>query len=114
MAKVTRNFISEDDIEQATIKILSTEFDYQHLNCYTTDSSDLNDGSGRKDKKEVILKDRVIAKCVQLNPQVSLDVIETAVLKLMERRGSMSAIKANMELYADIRNGASIQKTMSF
>lgn len=108
MAKVTRNFISEDDIEQATIALLKTEFEYEHLNCYTADSSDLNDGSGRKDKKDVILKDHVIAKCVQLNPQVPLEVIETAVSKLMERRGSMSAIKANMELYADIRNGASI------
>lgn len=108
MTKVTRNFISEDDIEQATIALLSTEFDYQHLNCYTADSSDLNDGSGRTDKKDVILKDRVIAKCVQLNPQVPLDVIETAVSKLMDRRGSMSAIKANMELYTSIRDGASI------
>ena len=84
MTKVTRNFISEDDIEQATIALLNTEFDYQHLNCYTADSSDLNDGSGRTDKKDVILKDRVIAKCVQLNPQVPLDVIETAVSKLMD------------------------------
>lgn len=108
MAKVIRNFISEDDIEKATIALLNTEFGYQHLNCYTTDSSDLNDGSDRTSKKDVILKDRVIAKCVQLNPQVPLEVIETAVSKLMERRGSMSAIKANMELYTDIRNGASI------
>lgn len=108
MAKVTRNFISEDDIEQATIALLSTEFGYKHLNCYTVDSSDLNDRSGRADKKDVIFKDRVIEKCRQFNPQVPSDVIETAISKLMDRRGSMSAIKANMELYTAIRDGVSI------
>lgn len=108
MAKVTRNFISEDDIEQATIALLSKEFGYKHLNCYTVDSSDLNDRSGRTDKKDVIFKDRVIEKCRQFNRQVPPDVIETAISKLMDRRGSMSAIKANMELYTAICDGASI------
>ena len=29
------------------------------LNCYTEDPEDLNDGSGRADKRDVILVDRV-------------------------------------------------------
>ena len=57
------SFISEDDIEQALIAKLrekwSETYNFESLNCFTTEASDLNDKSGRSDKRDVILADRV-------------------------------------------------------
>lgn len=39
MAKVTANFISEDNIEQATIALLQNTFAYQHINAFTPNPS---------------------------------------------------------------------------
>ena len=50
------NFISEDDIERDIIKVFRNEtLAYEYLNCYTTTAENLNDGSGRSDKKQVML-----------------------------------------------------------
>ena len=49
------NFISEDDIEQALLQRLQHLCGYDALNCFTATPDDLNDGSGRSDKREVIL-----------------------------------------------------------
>ena len=49
------NFISEDDIEQAILAKLKDEFGYEVLNCYTSDAENINDRSGRKDKRDVVL-----------------------------------------------------------
>lgn len=48
------NFISEDDIERAILKKLKEQFGFELLNCYTSDSADLNDRSGRTNKCDVI------------------------------------------------------------
>ena len=53
------NFISEDQIEQAMVQRLQHLCGYDTLNCYTADPDDLDDGSGRTDKREVILRDRL-------------------------------------------------------
>jgi type I restriction enzyme R subunit len=37
------NFISEDQIEQATLQKLQQEHGFQLLNCYTANAEDLND-----------------------------------------------------------------------
>ena len=47
------NFISEDDIEQALLQRLQHLCGYDALNCFTATPDDLNDGSGRTDKREV-------------------------------------------------------------
>ena len=51
------NFISEDDIEQALLQRLQHLAGWNTLNCFTAQADDLNDGSGRADKREVILAD---------------------------------------------------------
>ena len=48
------NFISEDTIEQAILKRLHEQFGFELLNCYTSDAADLNDRSGRGDKREAV------------------------------------------------------------
>jgi len=49
------NFISEDEIEAAMLQHLQLLYGYDALICFTADPADLNDGSGRTDKREVIL-----------------------------------------------------------
>ena len=49
------NFISEDQIEQALLQKLQHVHGYDVLDCYTENAEDLNDGSGRAHKRDVIL-----------------------------------------------------------
>jgi|GEM_PF-3386398 len=49
------NFISEDQIEQALLQRLQHVCGFDVLECHTTDPADLNDGSGRLDKRDVLL-----------------------------------------------------------
>lgn len=106
MARVTHNFFSEDDIEQACIDFMQEHYNYEHINCYTTDAHNLNDGSNRRDKRDVILRDRLTIKCQQLNPNVPIDTIDTAIDELMSRHVTLSPLQANKQIYNDIRNGA--------
>ena len=64
------NFISEDQIEQALLQRLQHLCGYDALNCFTAQPDDLNDGSGRGDKREVILIDRLRDAVQRLNPHV--------------------------------------------
>ena len=49
------NFISENQIEQALLQRLQHVCGFDVLNCHTADPADLNDGSGRIDKRDVLL-----------------------------------------------------------
>lgn len=102
------NFISEDDIERAILAKLKTEFGYEILNCHTTDPEDLNDRSGRTDKRDVIFVDRLRDSLVRLNRDIPAPAIETALERLTDKRRAMSGIVANRELDDLIRNGVSV------
>ena len=62
------NFISEDQIERALVQKLKQLYSFDSLNCHTEDPEDLNDRSGRANKRDVILVDRVREAAVRLNP----------------------------------------------
>lgn len=102
------NFISEDDIERAILAKLKTEFGYEILNCHTTDPEDLNDRSGRTDKRDVIFADRLRESLIRLNRDTPAPAIETAIERLTDKRRAMSAINANRELDDLIRNGVPV------
>lgn len=106
---MARNFISEDDIEQALLKKLNSQFGFELLNCYTAKPEALNDGSNRRDKRDVILADRLKAACLRLNPEIPESVIDEKVIeRVMDRRAAMSVIAANLELYDLIRDGVPV------
>ena len=65
------NFISEDQIEQALVQRLQHLHGFDSLDCYTEDPEDLNDGSRRANKRDVILVDRVKEAAVRLEPKYS-------------------------------------------
>lgn len=99
------NFISEDDIEQAMVQRLQHLYGYDSLNCYTTDPEDLNDDSGRTDKRDVILYDRLKAAALALNPTIPEEAIERALKELCDQRQAQSMVAANREVDGLIRDG---------
>jgi type I restriction enzyme, R subunit len=103
------NFISEDQIEQALLQHLQHQLGYDVLNCYTDDPDDVNDGSGRADKRDVVFVDRLRNAALRLNPGVPESAIDDAVSKLLEKRQAMTAVAANHEIDNLIRDGILIQ-----
>ena len=84
------NFISEDDIEQALLQNLQHLHSFDVLDCYTADPDDLNDGSGRTDKRDVIFTDRLKEASVRLNPGIPESAIDEALTKFTAKRQAMS------------------------
>ena len=106
---MAKNFISEDQIEQALLKHLQSKYRFELLNCMTAAPDTLSDGSNRKDKRDVILQDRLLAACQQLNPEIPLAVLEEQVIPLVtDRRTAQSLIAANREMDKLIRDGVTV------
>lgn len=103
------NFISEDQIEKAIIKVLSGKLNYRSMNCYTSDVERLPDGSGRADKREVVLFDILNAKARELSSGIPEVVVDEALGRLTVRRYTMSPVLANSEVYHLIRDGIPVQ-----
>jgi type I restriction enzyme, R subunit len=106
------NFISEDDIERDIIKVFRNEtLAYEYLNCYTATAENLNDGSGRSDKKQVVLQDRLYAALRRFNSKLPEAAIEAAVKQLTMPRNHLSAFEANKAVYQLIRDGVQVEVT---
>ena len=103
------NFISEDQIEQALVQKLQHLHGFDVLNCYTADAEDLNDGSNRAHKRDVILADRVKEAAIRLNPVIPAAAIDSALEKLLDRRQAMTLIAANREIYGLLRDGIAVE-----
>ena len=103
------NFISEDQIEQALVQKLQHLHGFDALDCYTENAEDLNDGSNRANKRDVILVDRVREAAIRLNPDIPLVAIEAALENLLDRRQAMTLIAANREVYGLLRDGIPVE-----
>jgi type I restriction enzyme R subunit len=99
------NFISEDQIEQALLQRLQHVCGFDVLGCYTADPADMNDGSGRKDKRDVLLPQQLKAAAVRLNPHIPESVVDAALAQLADRRQAMSLVAANREVDGLLRDG---------
>ena len=103
------NFISEDDIERAMVHRLVESFGYDSLNCHTSDPEDLNDGSGRRDKREVVLLHRLKRAAVALNPEIPEAAIDEGLKEFEDRRQAGSLIAGNREVDSIVRNGVRVK-----
>ncbi len=103
------NFISEDQIERALVQKLQHLHGFDVLECHTEDPEDLNDGSGRAKKSDVILVDRVREAAIRLNPAIPAPAIEDALEKLLDRRKAMTLVAANQEIYHLLRDGIPVE-----
>ena len=103
------NLFSEDDIERTLLGRLHEQYGYELLNCMTAQPGDLQDGSGRRDKRDVILGDRLQAAARRLNPQIPDAALEQALAQFAERRQAMTLVAANRELDALLRDGIAVR-----
>ena len=99
------NLISEDQIEKAIVRMLTRKLGYRHVDCYTVDPENPDDGSGRGDKSEVVLPEVLKEKVRALNPVIPEAVVDQAIGKLTDRRYAMGRLLANQEVYHLIREG---------
>jgi type I restriction enzyme R subunit len=110
-----KNFLSEDDIETAVMQTLGNQtLPWRNLNCFTANNEDLNDGSNRKDKSEVVFKDILKDRLQHLNPTIPEIGLEQALAKLTAGRRAMSLTNANIEVYNYIRNGIQVNYDDAF
>src|SRR6266481_448864 len=103
------NFISEDQIERALVQKLHQLHGFDSLNCHTKDPEDLNDGSGRTNKRDVIFVDRIKEAALRLNPNIPAKTIDDALEELLDRRQVMSLVAANQEIYGLLRDGIPVE-----
>jgi type I restriction enzyme R subunit len=103
-----KNFISEDDIEQALLQRLQHLCGFDALNCYTAQPDDLNDGSDRGDKREVILVGRLRAALERLNPEAPVHAVDLALAELLLPRTAMTLVAANRQMDALLRDGVPV------
>jgi type I restriction enzyme R subunit len=103
------NFISEDQIERALVQKLKQLHGFDSLDCHTKDPEDMNDGSGRASKRDVILVDRVREAAIRLNPTIPSQAVENALEKLLDRRQAMALVAANQDVYNLLRDGIAVE-----
>ncbi|WP_258955162.1 type I restriction endonuclease, partial [Sporomusa ovata] len=103
------NFISEEDIEQAAIKKLVQENDYDFLNCMTAEPETLPDGSGRDNKKQVILPTVLFNSLCDINPNLPVEVIRKVADELMKTPASAVIMQENYRNYNKLRNGILVE-----
>ena len=101
--------ITEDMIEQAVIKALQERHNYTVLNCMTEEPDTLPDGTGRKDKKQVVLPDVMLESLCQINPDIPEQTVRTVVDELCHTPVSGDLMLTNYQNYQKIRNGITVE-----
>lgn len=106
-----RNFISEDDIEQAILgKLKDAPFKYDIIVCDADPSKrdDLNDGTMRSSKKECVLPVVLEHSLKRINPGIGEEYIEHIAKELRKDFTGTDIVATNFKLYQQIRNGIKI------
>lgn len=106
-----RNFISEDDIEQAILaKLQEPSFNYRIIQCNpdTSKKEDLNDGTGRTSKSQCVLPEVMRAAIFRLNQNIDHEVLRKTIRELCQDYSAKDIATANYELYRKIRNGIKV------
>jgi len=97
------NFISEDQIERATIEVFVNNLGYRHVNCIDKDLS------GRLSETDVLIKPLLKKKLIDLNPALPATAIEEAYEKICQTRLDKSDLMANKEAYGLMKNGVQVE-----
>lgn len=101
--------ITEDMIEQVAIKALQERHNYTVLNCMTEEPDTLPDGTGRKDKKQVVLPDVMFESLCRINPDIPEQTVRTVVDELCHTPVSGDLMLTNYQNYQKIRNGITVE-----
>lgn len=106
-----KSFISEDDIEQAILSMLEgAPFGYQVVRCDPSPEKmeDLNDGTGRANKKQCVLPAILRESLTRLNPNVPPDKLEELTHELARDYSATDMTATNYTLYKKLRNGVRV------
>jgi len=106
-----RNFISEDDIEQAILsKLKNAPFGYDIITCDPSPDKrdDLNDGTGRSSKRECVLPTILFESLKKINSNIDEQHIKNIVKDLRRDFTGTDMVATNYKLYNQIRNGIKI------
>lgn len=102
------NFISEDNIEKAAIKLLVDCHKYTPINCFTKDAEMLPDNSGRENKKQVVLPQVLLEQLIELNPNIPQETIKTQWQELCHTPATYDTMDVNYNNYSKIKNGIDV------
>ena len=101
--------ITEDMIEKAAIELLvDPQYGYSHIDCYTKNEENLEDGTGRANKKQMVLPQVLFAKLCELNPQIPTEVIARTAEEL-SRNLYGDPLSDNFDRYQKIRHGEKVE-----
>ena len=106
-----KNFISEDDIEQAILaKLQEPSFQYDIIQCDADPSKreDLNDGTGRTSKSQCVLPQIMYEAIFRLNSNIEAEVLNKIIRDLCQDYSAKDITAVNYELYRKIRNGIKV------
>lgn len=103
------NFISENEIEQAVIKKLLECNDYNAINCMTEKPDTLPDGSGRENKKQVVLPDILLKSLLRINPHLPAECVKQVSEQLVSTPYGTELMQMNYNNYQKIRNGILVE-----
>lgn len=111
MAKI----LTEDDIEKGLIEYLVSTWNYRHI-CACPDGDvlkwrdRLDDGTGRDNKKQVILPQVLRQKLAELNPRIPESLIERTAMDVLEYHGGDGvSLSLNKQLYTQLREGIVVE-----
>ena len=96
-------FLNESHIEEADIKFFLENLNYdEHIDAWEKELV------GRNNLKDVVLRDRLRAKLIDLNPILPIGAIDEAVYELCKSRATMTSTLANKEIYELIKSGVPV------
>ena len=101
--------ITEDMIEQAAIKAFVEKHDYTSINCMTEDAEDLNDNTGRTDKRQVVLPNVLFESLCKINPDLPESTVRIIADELCHTPKSGDLMLTNFNNYQKIRNGITVE-----
>ena len=103
--------ITEDDIEQAILQILENgELGYEIIRCSpdVENKDNLNDGTGRTNKKECCLPQIFFESLRRINPGVSDSILNAAVEQLRFEAAGADLGNINYQNYQKLRNSIKV------
>ncbi len=107
-----RNFISEDDIEQAILQKLSAEpFCYEVVRCDPSPDKleALPDGTGRDNKKQCVLPQVLREALARLNPDIPGEKLTEIAREFCRDFSASDMTDVNYRYYNLIRNGIQVR-----
>lgn len=106
--------LTEDIIEKACIERLHENNDYNHINAFVSKnivdtSESINDGTGRRNIKEVILPDILFNSLKSINPQVPEDILNNIVEGFRAYASNKDIKDINYDNYKNIKDGIRVE-----